>query len=206
MKKRAQLSRRGKFREPRKLVLIVCEGESTEPKYLDEFRKVKKLSATEIEIVKSRDCGTDPQGIVKYAKAKRKKKRDEGLEYDSVWCVFDRDSHDRYKNAIIEARDNRINLAISNPCFELWLLLHYKLQTATIHRKKAEKELKRYIPHYEKGIDGIYHIILAYQRIAIERSEQLRHLHRCNNCDEKENPSTTMDHLVIYLNTIGEEN
>lgn len=47
---------------------------------------------------------------------------------DSVNIVVDRDrqnfKEDQYKGLINECKCNNINLYVSNPCFELWLLMH----------------------------------------------------------------------------------
>lgn len=40
--------------------------------------------------------------------------------------------------AIQKAEDNGIYLAISNPCIELWFILHFEDQTAYISRHKAQ--------------------------------------------------------------------
>lgn len=61
-------------------------------------------------------------------------KKDEYLRYDEVWCVFDIDDHPKIADARQQARDNGIDLAISNPCFELWVLLHFQDQRAHISR------------------------------------------------------------------------
>ena len=57
-----------------------------------------------------------------------KRKKDENLKYDQVWCVFDIDEHPFVPEAKQQARDNGIEVAISNPCFELWALLHFRDQ------------------------------------------------------------------------------
>lgn len=43
--------------------------------------------------------------------------------FDEVWCVFDVDQFDMGE-AGRRARKAGVELAVSNPCFELWLLLH----------------------------------------------------------------------------------
>jgi hypothetical protein len=45
---------------------------------------------------------------------------------DEVWCVFDVDEHPKLAEARDQANANGIQLAVSNPCFELWLLLHFQ--------------------------------------------------------------------------------
>ena len=54
--------------------------------------------------------------------------------------MFDRDVHHKYADAIKMANDNGFRLAISNPCLELWFLLHFHDQTAWIHRDDVQQQ------------------------------------------------------------------
>lgn len=50
---------------------------------------------------------------------------------DQVWVIYDRESTSKYSDALHqealdEARKNNVNVALSNVCFEYWLLLHLK--------------------------------------------------------------------------------
>src|SRR5262249_27212226 len=72
---------------------------------------------------------------------------------DEVWCVYDVDSHPKLADAFQQARDNGIELAISNPCFELWLLLHFREQTAHIERHKVGAMLRTHLRGYKKRAD-----------------------------------------------------
>jgi hypothetical protein len=53
-----------------------------------------------------------------------RQKRDSYEENDKIWAMFDRDTHDLYDEAVRRCETNAISLARSNPCFELWLILH----------------------------------------------------------------------------------
>lgn len=45
-----------------------------------------------------------------------------------------------------------MNLRVSNPCFELWLLLHFEDCTGHVDGyRDAKRRLTRHIPSYEKG-------------------------------------------------------
>ncbi len=65
--------------------------------------------------------------------------KDENLKYDSVWCVFDVDEHPYLAEAQQQARDNGISVAVSNPCFELWALLHFQEQRGHIERHEVQR-------------------------------------------------------------------
>ncbi len=192
-------SRRKPYRDPGKLLLIVCEGKKTEPNYFHEIRISKRLSSLSIEIVRGDIAGTHPTSIVQYAKQEKAKKKRQGLKYDQVWCVFDRDDHARIHEAFDQARANQMETAFSNPCFEIWLLLHFTLQAGYIDRHMTLSRLKTYIPEYEKGMDGIYAKLSDKIFIAMQNAEELRKVHVKNQNRDTENPSTTVDKLISYL-------
>ena len=68
----------------------------------------------------------------------REAKKERGRAHDQIWCVFDRDEHPNFTEAVSLAHDHGINLAVSNPCLELWFLLHFEDQTAHIERGEAQ--------------------------------------------------------------------
>lgn len=59
--------------------------------------------------------------------------------YDEVWCVFDRDAHANVSTAFNEARQSGIHVAFSDPCFELWLVLHGLDHTKPLDRRTANR-------------------------------------------------------------------
>ena len=50
------------------------------------------------------------------------------------------------------ANKNHIELAISNPCFELWLLLHFRDNPGAIDRADLRSMLKQFDPDYDKHV------------------------------------------------------
>jgi RloB-like protein len=150
-------ARRSSFREPKPIILIVCEGKNTEPQYFDGFQR--NCRNPRVEILVAREHGV-PRTLVETAKehkktaeAEAKRRGDENLAYDSVWCVFDVDEHPHIPDARQMARDNDIELAISNPCFELWLLLHFRDSPGMRHRRELREMFVNYMPGYDKGVD-----------------------------------------------------
>jgi len=196
--------KRGRLREPRSAVLIVCEGQETEPNYFRSLWRDKLLNIAHIDIIPGNLCGNEPKHIVEYASNRGR----EG-DYDQVWCVFDRNTHNltRLRQAFNQAKDNNIFVAFSNPCFELWYLLHYQDQTACIERNALYRKLRKNIKGYDKS-KHVYSILLANQKNAMARAEKLREKHTGDGTSnpEEQNPSTDVDQLVVYLNSLGEEN
>jgi hypothetical protein len=71
---------------------------------------------------------------------------------EEVWCVFDIDEHPLIPEAKDQARANGIEMAISNPCFELWALLHFQDQRAHIEQGKVQQSRRQRMPGYEKRV------------------------------------------------------
>lgn len=127
-------------------ILIVCEGKETEPLYFDSFRTRYINISLEIPEKsskgKSKSKTTDPLGLVKKAVFFKKNKYEINPEDgDRVYCIFDVDINyqnpdslkaktDEIQAAYEVAKRNDIKLGISNPCFELWFLLHFTYSTA----------------------------------------------------------------------------
>jgi hypothetical protein len=149
--------RRPPFREPKPVILIVCEGEKTEPGYFEGFARACHNSRVRITLAPEHGV---PRTLVATAKKHKKsaedaarREDDENLAFDAVWCVFDVDDHPQIADARQMARDNCIELAVSNPCFELWLLLHFRDSPGMQHRGKICQVLSAHVPGYDKAVD-----------------------------------------------------
>jgi hypothetical protein len=72
-------------------------------------------------------------------------------DFDEVWCVFDVDDFD-IDTAVREAERRGLLLAVSDPCFELWLLLHHESCTAYQDGYRAvERRLRKHVSNYDKS-------------------------------------------------------
>ena len=200
------LARRNAYREPRRRILILCEGTLTEPQYFDDFRRYEHNPLVDVVID---DEGGSPKTLVERAASRKKKAereakrfRDENLKYDEVWCVYDVDIHPKLADAFQQARDNGIELAVSNPCFELWLLLHFAEQTAYIERHKVQTLLRQHLAGYKKR--GDFEKLKSGYTDAVKRAELLKK--RCEeNGDKGGNPSTEVYRLTERILTLSYE-
>jgi hypothetical protein len=152
-----QRGRRPAFRDPKPTILVVTEGEVTEPEYINGLQRYYRNPRVTVKIAKEHGV---PMTLVRNAKQYKQEsetraasERDDNLAYDSVWCVFDIDNHPNIGNAKEMARDNSIELAISNPCIELWLLLHFRDNPGMQDRDTMLKKLKEHVPKYDKHVD-----------------------------------------------------
>lgn len=192
-------ARRASLREPRPRLLVVCEGRRTEPEYLRGV--VVSLRSSAVEVVIHHERG-GPKKVVEMAKRARasaaalaKRQDDPFLAYDEVWCVFDRDEHPHFNAAIDMAQANGLQLAVSNPCFELWLLLHFRESPGARHRDELALLLRRdHVPSYDKGVQfgelaaGVKHAITRAERLAQEAARLGEDPHK--------NPTTGVFRLI----------
>jgi hypothetical protein len=198
MKNRESLRRRRSFREPRARFLIVCEGEVTEPLYFKEVRRIER-GIIDLEIV---PAGVPKSVVERAVQIKRESQRqakagrDQNLLYDRVWCVFDVDEHPFVPEAKEQARANTIEVAVSNPCFELWLLLHFQEQTAHIERDKVHHQCREHMPGYQKAPPC--DVLMPRRGTAVERAIQLDNWHAtCGTAGD--NPSTGVYRLIQQI-------
>jgi len=136
--------------------LVLSEGECTEPEYLEGFRRWCRNPLVSVKIAEERGV---PLTLVRAAKKHRadaqkaaKREGDENHAYDEVWCVFDVDEHPYLNQALDEARTAGIEVALSNPCFELWLLLHFQDSPGPRGHKELPALLSRHIGPYDKRV------------------------------------------------------
>jgi hypothetical protein len=136
-------------------VIVVSEGEITESLYLNGVRIERRIQKERLII---HPAAGDPRTIVLKAIAEKeanemRNKLDRIDVLDPVWAVFDRDEHNAIPEAKTLATNNGINIAFSNPNFELFLLLHFEDCNRDEHRDDITKKLKKYIPTYDKYFD-----------------------------------------------------
>lgn len=126
-------------------ILIVCEGENTEPSYFKQFR----LSSATIKPI---GLGYNTISLVNRAILLSQEKN-----YNQVWCVFDKDDFaiTDFNNAIAIAEANNFGVAYSNQAFEYWILLHFDdHQGAGMHRKDYNDKLNSLLKPYNVTYDG----------------------------------------------------
>ena len=95
---------------------------------------------------------TVAEKAVEEAKSLRRgRRRDSFEEGDRVWAVFDRDEHPRFDKAVALCEGYDVGVARSDPCFELWLILHEQDYNRSCDRHEVQRELERLRPEYDRG-------------------------------------------------------
>ncbi len=202
----ASLKRKNPGKSSYDRVLIVCEGEKTEPHYFKEILDTYKLSSANITIC-GKECGSDPLSVVHYAIAKFNRDTD----YDRVYCVIDRDKHTTFNDAMSLLHEKKLGedvvfkAIISAPCFEFWLLLHFIYTTkpfcAQGNASNCDLVLKELnkkgrIPGYSKGANNIFALTNEKLAEAMKRAKQLQ---KHNHSTDSKNPATNIHELIEYL-------
>ncbi len=179
-------------------LLIFTEGVATETSYVTHlYRRYRDRVRVTIS-----DFHSHPLQMVQEAircreadlKAERKGK---GRSYDEVWCLFDVDEHPKIPEARALASQNQISLGISNPCIELWFILHFQDQQTWIDRFAAQKAAGELL-----GIDGKRLPLDICEKLdelfpaAARRAKALDAWHEGNGSPDGENPSSSVWKIV----------
>ena len=165
------------FKKTKKLFLIASEGAETEPLYFDELKPMVagRDAIIRVELVANPKHGSHPKVVLKRLRAAAK---DKGVKKgDELWLVIDRDawSEADLNEVCKKAHDLGYFVALSNPCFELWLYLHLKNNCHFIDRHQCQREFGKVHKSYgAKGKAG-YDAKPLMKEItkAIERSKAI---------------------------------
>jgi hypothetical protein len=165
-KRENRQSRRRPFRQSADRILVVCGGVRTEPDYFEGMKSSYRNPAVKIIV---RKAGVSPVELVELAMSVRDRDND---SFDEVWCVCDVDDFDLTAAVGLAAR-NDVRLAVSNPCFEVWLLLHFEeCMAAMTGYEQLRRRLAKHIPDYDKD-PGPFARLRPGVGLAIERAQAL---------------------------------
>ncbi len=114
---------------PRK-VFIFTEGSVTEQRYFQEFNEFFKIPQARVRVIDRESTHSSPDSVIGYVidfqKSIRKVESDISAHY-VYWLVVDTDRWGaNLAKTVDDAYQRNFDVAISNPCFEIWLLLHYQ--------------------------------------------------------------------------------
>ncbi len=196
--------RKVQSREPRNIVLIVIEGE-TERRYFDALRQ----RDSNVEIIMVKPGPTDPIKLMDACIYHVKEKEMDLSQGDVAICVFDIDENpsERIMGAIDMAADAGIIMAISNPCFELWLALHFQEVHHKITRREAFDLVNNHIANYSKTGD-YREILIPRRQLAMARSEKLQKENTLQGPLDysKTNPSSSMNLALKEIDVLIKRN
>ncbi|ATB70010.1 hypothetical protein SJPD1_1905 [Sulfurospirillum diekertiae] len=155
--------------EAKKAIIISCEGRVTEFEYFNGIKN--NLSSfidvvLEIHVIPKYSNASEPKDIVKNLEEYITNTYDYKNGHDECWLVLDREKVPERKTNILAivstCKSKNYNIAITNPTFEFWLLLHlenieqydkevlFKNDNVNTKRKFIDKELSNRLLGYNK--------------------------------------------------------
>ena len=136
--------------------------------------------------------------------AVRKLKRKKNPLRDQVWTVFDRDDHPRFDDAVDLCRKHGIEIARSDPCFELWLILHLQDFDSSCTCRDVQRQFEVLHPAYDQNrgkrpdCDTLAHNVEEAEQRAEAQLER-----RNQEGNPFGNPSTTVGYLTRMIREAG---
>lgn len=128
------LIRPGGFVNAEKFYILAFEGTVTERKYFEDLRASKYFNDSgQIETISLKRGLHDGNSPLDVKALLSKAKREYNFRpTDEFWLIIDRDDWERIHRIDIDQviedcrSEMNFNMALSNPCFEMWLLFHLK--------------------------------------------------------------------------------
>ena len=183
--------RREAFRDAR-LIVIASEGKDTERIYFKALAKEYTNPRVHVHILErsvDEQNNSSPEYVLK--QLNNYKSQYELEDDDELWLVVDKD---RWTEAMLSrvatecSQEVAMHMALSNPCFELWLLLHLEdaasltpvEQKQCMENRRKSKNADPYLKVRLRQKMGSYHessydvlTLIAHIEDAIERARVL---------------------------------
>ena len=179
----AYYSRKSKGKKIKPTFFVFCEGES-EDVYVSHLRSCYRIP---IEIVSKIAGNSITQKYINSTLKHRPKH-----PKDKHFLLYDIDAPKMLEK--LKSIKNSILLA-SNPCFELWYILHFCNQTAYINTNDCINKLEENCREYKKG--------KIPNKLKIKLTESVKKaIERAKKKDLYNNPSTSVYLLIEELNKV----
>lgn len=173
--------------------LVVTEGKETEPRYFEGVRAAL--------------CAANERKVAVIVKGTGKH------TLDHVWLVYDKDDFpasdfDAMERKCTELSDGSrtFHALWSNPCFELWPLLHFRYTTAPMSAAECQRALAQAMSkdlgiEYRKNLDGVFGAVDGRRGEALQRAGRLIVHHRglCNVKPSAQNPATRVGEIFDVI-------
>lgn len=183
------------------MFVLFCEGKNTEPGYFDAIDRLWASALVNVQSVPGVGVpSTIANKATEHARSLRRRRKDSFEEGDEVWAVFDRDEHHRFEEAVRTCEHQGVKVARSDPCFELWLVLHERDYDAPCTRHHIQHELGLLRSDYDKdgAKDLDFDEIVARVHEAEERA-RTQLIRRRDEGTPYKNPSTTVGDLTVAI-------
>ena len=159
---------------------VFCEGE-TEIAYVKFLRSLYRAP---IQVIPKKGKSNISEDDIE-----RSKNDYVRTSQDKVFLMYDLDVDGilEHLQKIADAE-----LLVSNPCIELWFLLHYQEQKSAISSEKCIQKLQKVSKKYKKGqlSEEVKNVLAEKMELASQRAKAL---------SELKNPSTTVYRLLELM-------
>lgn len=188
-------------RRKKNIILIGVEGKNkTEKNYFTDLSKNRNKNYV---VHYAKGNYTDPCGIVNSIIHSIKQEELDFENGDYAFCIFDTDVNKNKQKeidiAIKMAKDNNIEIIMSNPCFEVWFLQHFRYSTKSyLTNEEVLKELNKHIPNYDKS-KSYFDLLKDKLDVALTNSKKLDAYYensKSNQDSLSKNPSTDVYKIV----------
>lgn len=159
------------FRDDR-LFIIACDDTYAPKQYFDFF----KIARVQVHVITTQDGTSSARQVLERLKGF------DHEEDDERWLLLDTDHYTQgphqknFTEAISDAQQQGVNVALSKPCFELWLLLHHEEESAVdalTNANETEKALRTKLGQYNKSNLKQEHYPMGLVAKACERAKRL---------------------------------
>ena len=176
-------TRKSKGKTMRPNFFVFCEGES-EVAYISHLRSQYRAP---IQIIPKK---SDSNISVKYIE--NCKKEYTRTDNDKTFLMYDLDVDGMLNR--LQSIPNAV-LLVSNPCIELWYLLHFEECHAELAQNVCIKKLRKHLPHYSKGA------LALKEKMTLSDNTPAASV-RAKSLSAHTNPSTTIYRIIDLLDSL----
>lgn len=169
-RKRRPLDRDGGVLRDASLIVIASEDTHAVERYFRRFKTRKVQFFT----IPTQDGRSSPEAVFERLKAAKAEFAE--AEGDSYWLCIDRDAWKAHVlgDAVHQAAQQGYQIAVSDPCFEIWILLHYEGPSDTFSNcKEVIGRLKNLLGGYTKRCCQIAELREQHVHDAMRRAKSL---------------------------------
>lgn len=190
--------------------LVVSEGKETEPRYFEGVRAALGAANERKVAIVVKGTGKHTLDLLDFAVEHCRYAPE---TFDHVWLVYDKDDFpasdfDAMERKCDELSDGSrtFHALWSNPCFELWLLLHFRYTTAHMSASDCQHALAQEMSRdlgieYRKNLDGLFEVVDGKRGEALRRVGRLVTYHRGlgNVKPSAQNPATKVGEIFDVI-------
>lgn len=206
-RKLPDLKRRKPFIAEKQRFFLICEGEKTEHTYFEALKSQfpGALIKFEYDAPAGAPITIKDKVQARMAALRQEQRHNPSAKADTVWAIFDEDEHHKVPEAIAGCESAGAKVAYSNPCFEVWLILHYQDFHAPDDHKQVQKRYQKLDSCYDPNGSKTPNCAALIGKI--ETAEQRAE----NQCKQREEqgaplgrPSTTVYKLTRAIRAAAE--